>query len=233
MTDKTSGYTVLDPVSGRRVPISELTGTAQSVPDTSGTDALIASLNEEPRLGDWLETYTGRKAYPMDPNVADICKEDVAHALSQIVRYNGHVRRFYSVAEHCCHLADWMIQQGHPFAWALTALIHDAPEAYIGDIIRPIKPALGTPWKSLEVQWDYTISQWAGVSFPWPDVVKEADTRILIDERNALMHVAQKNDWGGLAGYEPLGVTIRGWEPFEAKHNWLTRFDALSFQVHR
>ena len=53
----------------------------------------------------WITTYTGKKFHILDPDPVDVCLEDIAHALSMMCRFNGHVRRFYSVGEHCLHVS--------------------------------------------------------------------------------------------------------------------------------
>ncbi len=87
--------------------------------------------------GDWIQTYTGKKFYPLDPRPEDVCIEDIAHALSLICRYNGHSRVFYSVAEHSYRMSLAEIR-GNP-KWFL---MHDAAEAFLSDVPRPIKPML-------------------------------------------------------------------------------------------
>lgn len=89
------------------------------------------------RVGNWMLTYSGKKFYPLDPHADEICIEDIAHALSMICRYNGHSRKFYSVAEHCTIMS----LDGFPGdpRWRL---MHDATEAYICDVIRPLKSSL-------------------------------------------------------------------------------------------
>src|SRR5690606_5290032 len=83
----------------------------------------------EPRLGDWMQTFTGRAVYPLDLRPDDIDIQDIAHALSMQCRYAGHTRQFYSVAEHSVHVARWCRQYGP--AAALEGLLHDATEAYL------------------------------------------------------------------------------------------------------
>lgn len=78
----------------------------------------------------WLTTYTGRRFYVLSATADDILIEDIAHALSNICRYGGHCKIFYSVAEHCVRLS--MMVEGQRSK--LLALLHDAAEAYIGDI---------------------------------------------------------------------------------------------------
>lgn len=95
----------------------------------------------EPRTGDWMITFTGRKYWPLDPRADEVCIDDIATALAHQGRYNGHGRHFYSVAQHSAELARWFMAKGdHPLArWAL---LHDAAEAYVGDVIRPLKKFL-------------------------------------------------------------------------------------------
>src|ERR1051326_3663293 len=91
---------------------------------------------EVSRVGDWMRTYTGVRFYPSDPRPDEIFIQDIAHSLSNMCRFAGHVKEFYSVAEHsvrvslACHPDD-----------ALWGLLHDASEAYVVDMPRPIKRA--------------------------------------------------------------------------------------------
>lgn len=86
------------------------------------------------RIGDWIETHTGIKFYPLDPRPEEIDIKDIAHALSMVCRFNGHCSKFFSVAEHSMSVVDLVEDQ-----YKLQALLHDASEAYISDIARPIK----------------------------------------------------------------------------------------------
>ncbi len=92
-----------------------------------------------PKKTDWIQTYTGKKFYPLEPDMEDINIVDIAHALSNICRFNGHSNRFYSVAEHslgCLGLARHM---GLSYSHRYAALMHDAAEAYLSDVVRPVK----------------------------------------------------------------------------------------------
>ena len=85
---------------------------------------------------DWIQTYTGKKFFPLDPDPDQICIEDIAHALSNVCRYAGHSNRFYSVAQHSIMLAEEFFSG---WQYKFVALLHDASEAYLGDIPRPLK----------------------------------------------------------------------------------------------
>src|SRR5271165_7548492 len=86
------------------------------------------------RKGDWIQTYTGRVMYPLDPRPEEINIIDIAHALSNLCRFTGHVRTFYSVAEHSVRVSQHCDPKD-----ALWGLLHDASEAYLADMSRPMK----------------------------------------------------------------------------------------------
>lgn len=87
----------------------------------------------------WIQTYTGKSVDLLDPSPGTICIEDIAHALSRICRYKGHTEKHYSVAEHCIHVSQQVNED-----FALEGLLHDATEAYLQDLSRPLKVALRT-----------------------------------------------------------------------------------------
>lgn len=77
--------------------------------------------------------------YPLDPKIEEVKLEDIAHALSQMCRANGHFKTFYSVAQHCINCALEAKARGLSPKLQLACLLHDASEAYISDITRPVK----------------------------------------------------------------------------------------------
>ena len=168
--------------------------------------------------GDWIETYTGLKFHPLDPRPEDVRLADIAHALAMQCRFGGHCDRRYSVAEHCV-----LLSLAVPEDDALAALMHDAAEAYLIDVPRPVKRYLAG-YAELEKRIEQAIAEKFGLAWPWPASVKEADTRILNDERSELFP-SSPNVWAP-AG-EPLGVRLRLWEPWEAESHFLNRFAEL------
>lgn len=86
------------------------------------------------RQGEWIQTFTGRQFYIFDPLPEDICIEDIAHSLSLLCRFGGHCKDFYSVAEHCIRCSNEL--------QTLPMLLHDAAEAYLMDLPKPIKRQL-------------------------------------------------------------------------------------------
>ena len=89
-----------------------------------------------------MNTYTGRKFDPMHIKPKNICLEDIAHALSYLCRGGGQTLIFYSVAQHCLNCAEEARARGWSDRMILACLLHDASEAYISDIIRPVKAHL-------------------------------------------------------------------------------------------
>jgi hypothetical protein len=177
------------------------------------------------RIGDWMQTFTGRQFFPLDPRADEIDIRDIAHGLAMVCRYNGHCLRFYSVAEHSV-----LISRRVPAASARLALMHDAGEAYIGDMIRPLKhdPSMAGFRRAEDVLADAIVDRFG---IECPDAaqadVSAADTRILIDERDQIMHNPPPAKWGSIEGLEALGVTIEGWTPDEAERMFLVRFCEL------
>jgi hypothetical protein len=181
----------------------------------------------------WIETYTGNQFWALDPDPLAVDVVDVAHALAYQCRYNGHTsnqanpagsaRDFYSVAEHCCLLADYCLQQGWGPQRALQALVHDAGEAYTGDIPRPWKNAVPI-LRSMESDIDAAVLPTLGGEPLKPEWLDEIDARILHDER-AQARTQTSNDWK-LTG-DALGVTINFWPPERAMLEWLERYYSL------
>src|SRR4051812_6540197 len=84
--------------------------------------------------GDWMQTISGKAFFPLDPRPADVDIQDIAHALAFQCRFGGHVKEFYSVAEHSVRVS--LICAHEDAKWGL---LHDATEAYLSDIVRPVK----------------------------------------------------------------------------------------------
>jgi hypothetical protein len=171
------------------------------------------------RVGDWMQTYSGRQFWPIDPRSDEIFIEDIAHALSMQCRYAGHSLRFYSVAEHSVLLSD-VVSPEH----ALWALLHDASEAYLTDVIRPLKPYL-TGYKFREKKVMQAVAERFRLKGEMPSEVEQADSRICLDERAQNM-AATSHDWSLEGG--PLGVFLQFWSPAKAEAEFLQRFIELT-----
>lgn len=139
-----------------------------------------------------IETIVGRIINVVEPKPDDFDLIDIATSLSRLCRFNGHTRLAYSVAEHSVMVAQLMERlfedtpnQFEAFRWGL---LHDAPEAYIGDIPRPVKRQFEGV-KELEAGLMKAIAECYGLTWPcpWEFEVKLCDVRCLLWEADALM----------------------------------------------
>lgn len=162
----------------------------------------------EERRGDWMQTASGIAFWPLDPRPDEVYIDDIAHALSMLCRYAGHCRHFYSVAEHSVLLSRAM----PTVELKRWALLHDATEAYLVDIPRPIKRHM-PDYVRLEEHLMGVIADRFGLEGPMPDEVKDADNRIIVDEMRQLMRTPPMA-WDVPA--DPLNITVYGWNPVEA-----------------
>lgn len=173
----------------------------------------------------WIETYTGKKFWFDNPTVDMIDIVDIAHSLAMQCRYSGHCLKFYSVAEHSCILHDYYLafkgftQDSNERA--LELLLHDASEAYLTDVPRPIKPYI-PEYVTMEKKIEKAIAQKFGTQYPHAPEVKELDTRILLDEKTQNMPESI-NDWN--IQFPPLDVQLRFWNPTRAESEFLGRFN--------
>ena len=177
-------------------------------------------METEIRKGDWIQTYTGKMFYPLDPRVEEIDIFDVAHALSNVCRFTGHVKTFYSVSQHSVLASDKV-----PAEYKLTALLHDASEFAIADVARPIKrlPEFKF-YREIEDNLMKFMSQKFNTIYPLPPCVVEADNRMLTTEMQQLMGKPPKT-WADL--YEPYDIIIKPWAPEEAERIFLKTFFEL------
>ena len=172
----------------------------------------------EQRKGDWMETYAGVKFYALDPRPEDICIEDIAHSLANQCRYAGHVKRFYSVAQHSV-----IVSQNLPSHLKLWGLLHDASEAYLVDLPRPSKNGtiLGVEYKKIESVVQTMIYNKFGLFGDEPAMVKEVDNRMIPTERRDLM------SGSGYVRKEclpPLEANINPWNPDTSENVFLCEF---------
>lgn len=130
-----------------------------------------------------IATYTGRIMFPLTPSAEDICIEDIAHSLALQCRFTGHTRYHYSVGQH-----SWAVSYFVPEKWAMWGLLHDATEAYLSDIARPVK-SLWPEYKGMEDKIMRAVAERFDLEpiFPMPDAVAEVDDLLLGNEIKYLM----------------------------------------------
>lgn len=203
----------------------------------------------------WMQTIFNRKWDLLDPAATPVDWEEIAHALSGIPRFTNHTRTPYSVAQHCCLVADFL-----PEPYKLAGLLHDAHEAYTGDVSTPMQRALGAAvsdaidriadlhWvsratreavfknalRTIQGRHDEHIMSAAGI---WPlspecvAAVKTADIVLLNTEKRDLLGPPPAPWAAEYDRYEPLPERIEVWTASKAYTRWLTRLRALGVRT--
>lgn len=170
-------------------------------------------------LEPWIETYTGKKFYFLDPQDDQIDIKDIAHSLAFTCRYTGHSSRFYSVAEHS-------ILVSYLAADPLAGLLHDASEAYITDIASPIKPHLAN-YKELEDMIMGRIAHTFGFAYPLSEDIKDCDATQLKTEAKHLLK-SGGIPWAHLYPTRRAhGIKPTCMGPEEAEKAFLDRFEEV------
>lgn len=170
----------------------------------------------------WIQTFSGKQFWPLNPQAKDVGIHDIAHALSNLCRYGGHTTSFYSVAQHCVLVSEIVSPE-----LALCGLLHDASEAYLIDVPRPIKHSVGMEaYRKAEQRLEEMIAQVFRVPYPFPPEIKTADNQLLRTEQRDLM-AQPPAPWTDY-GVNPCEFTIEPWLPKHAANNFLVRYMELA-----
>jgi len=192
---------------------------------------------KQPRA--WQRMLSGRRLDLLDPTPMDIEIEDIAHGLAFVARWNGQTMGefAYSVAEHSV-LVERLYSAANPNApvkWQLAALLHDAPEYVIGDMISPVKNAIGPDYAELDDRLTAAIHIRFGLPATIPVAVKKQIKKA--DKLSAWLEATQiagfsieeSNKFFGAPGdHVPLPTRLEPRPPMEVKAEFLHRFNALS-----
>ena len=177
---------------------------------------------DQANAGLFVSTYSGRQFYPLAPSAKQIEIGDIAHGLAYQCRFNGQTRHFYSVAQHSLIVADLVAPR-----LRLAALLHDAAEAYLGDLVKPLKQ-LFPLFSTIESTVMDAIAQRfaiADVRDFYSPQIKQADLIALAMEKRDLMPDSCEA-WESLRGVIADPKPIVALSPSEAKAAFLAAFDA-------
>lgn len=168
-----------------------------------------------------IETINGTYFDFTDPHKHDYPIEEIAHALSNLCRFTGHITSFYSVAQHSI-----LVSRLLPDHLRLAGLLHDAAEAYLGDVSSPLK-ALIPAYKILEHEVEWAIDSKYGTRLDPRDkgLIKLADTRLLVTERRDLLPASDHRAWDIFSHIEPLVNTITPMPPHKARAVFLKEYN--------
>lgn len=153
----------------------------------------------------------------LDPKPEHILIEDIAHALSQTCRFNGHTSGFFSVAQHSVFVSE-LVEAIKP-EYSLWGLLHDAQEAYVGDITSPLKKIINGNYDYIHDLIQGAIISKFWLFMPEPDEVKRCDRIMTVNELWTLIDPTYEEE-----GIPRLFSEIPCWKPTEAKDRFLQRF---------
>jgi len=172
----------------------------------------------------WINTLSGQHFSFNDIDPDTISIEDIAGALSNLCRFTGHVQDFYSVAQHSVYVSRLV-----PPEMALEALLHDAAEAYCGDVSSPLK-ALLHEYQGIEYLIDMTIRFKFGLPETMSAQVKRADLIMLATERRDF-DMDDGTPWPVVEGIEPVDFMIYPLTPRQARVQFIQRFNELKNSI--
>jgi uncharacterized protein len=156
----------------------------------------------------------------LDPASCAFDIEDIAHGLSHICRFAGHCREFYSVAQHSVYVSQ-IVPPEHAFA----GLMHDAAEAFVGDVAKPLKDLL-SEYRNIENSVEAALLARFNIATPLHPSIKEADIVMLATEQQQLMR--NRDDWEYCRGRKPADIEITPMPPREARAFFLQRYAELA-----
>src|SRR3954447_4059990 len=165
--------------------------------------------------GPYLQTVSGKSFNPFEPDPEQLDISDIGRALANVCRFGGHCRSLYSVAQHSVIVSELVEQRGGDVEDVFAALMHDASEAYLGDMPHPIKhrSALGAAFKAAEEHLEQAIRERFRIRDGVPEI-KRADRALLATERRVFS--AERWHWPELDGVEPLDLELAAWAPGES-----------------
>ena len=193
------------------------------------------------KQGGYFTTFSGVKINPLDPEAWKLMNvKDIAHASSNICRFGGHCNKFYPLAQHCV-LVSYMCDPED----ALAGLLHDGSEAYISDIVRPVKETeMFEFYRKIESKLEWDVVKRFGLKEPMPKSVKEADMEVVVWEAKNLFNPTPKWVSDYMEVHPPCRLInllnaskeledsflfpFNCWQPAIAKAKYMKRFLELS-----
>jgi len=166
----------------------------------------------------WIQTFSGKQFWPLEPKPEDVHIEDIAHSLSMRCRFNGHCIAFYSIAQHSV-----LVSKLTPKRLAVWGLLHDAGEAYLPDMPRPIKQFI-SGFNEIENRIMMAIAEALRLPWPMPEEINQADEIALATEARDLM-VHPPKEWNIKS--KPISSVVIPLSPEYAKKEFMNRYHEL------
>lgn len=182
--------------------------------------------------GNTIKLRSGRYLDLNDPLPDQFTFADIAGALSKICRFGGQIPRWYSVAEHCWHCAIQAADDGHIPKIQAALLMHDAAEAFLGDVVKPLKIML-SDYSLIESKFEAVISDKFGINFDsHGGIISQIDHEILLAERNAIFG-PDGHRWPGEGQVRNLYLRPRYWDPQMAEGHFVALAAQVGIDVRR
>ena len=177
-------------------------------------------------LGNTIKVAGGNYVDLANPTPEMIDLPTIAAALSKICRFGGHVPRYYSVAEHCVLAAAHAFSDGYIGNVLEAILLHDAAEAYVGDVVKPLKVLL-PEYADIEQRMENAVAARFGIDFDGcSDVIKRYD-RIMLKAEKIAMWPDDSEHWEGWQDIETRRTRIRFWKPRKAEKHFLVAAERM------
>lgn len=190
----------------------------------------VAGMNTFGCVGNTIRLRSGLYLDLADPKPEQFTFADIAGALAKICRFGGQVEKFYSVAEHCYWCAVTAAEDLLPFDTQAAVLLHDAAEAFIGDVVKPLKIMLPS-YDVIESRMETAIAEKFSIDFAkHRDAVREIDHAMLIAERRHLFS-ADNVTWSGENECRQLRIPLAGMAPWEAEEMFVVRARLIGIRV--
>ncbi len=171
-------------------------------------------------LNNTIKVSAGHYVDLANPDPSTIEVKSIAAALSKVCRFGGHCPKFYSVAEHCIHATAMACSEGYTGDALIAVFLHDAAEAYIGDMVKPLKVTM-PQYGEAEQRIEAAIQAAFGVDFAkWMDVIKRFD-RAMLKAEKVTMWPEDTEKWAGFSEIEDRVVKFQFWEPSQAEMQFL------------
>jgi uncharacterized protein len=213
------GLTVWRYPQGDMLALKKAEQQAKNQPDRA--HVFVPQMEKQGGLMSSIMLHSGRLFDLVNPEANEITIEDIAHGLAHTCRYTGQCNWFYSVAQHSV-----LVSQVVAPEFAFAALMHDAAEAFIGDISRPLKSLL-SEYRTLEEKVEQAIFKRFGLAWPVPEEVRKADDAVMLAEMKVLMPLGM-SDPAREAGIVPARVQIWATSADWSKERFLDRYAELT-----
>lgn len=174
-------------------------------------------------IGDTIQLDSNLRIKLTDPDPQKLTIKQIAGALSKICRFGGRCPQYYSVAEHCVLATELARREGIPDDYLASILMHDAAEAYLGDIVTPLKALMQPIYKQLETRFETALEKRFGVVLhrqPFAETIRCFDRIMLVAEARAFWP-NDTNDWGGFGDVPEVRVDFNFLTPNEARYRFL------------